>query len=128
MWAQVPDIIGYNGQGIETPVRAGTYKATDTNAQWTSIIYDGRAITIYTFEITNLSGVDPTDDRPPSKGGWDFGFEWQLPKFIKAIRDWFVDVFNVTKDVAIIVFWLLLAFLVLFVWRKTRPTRVRVVD
>lgn len=128
MWAQVPNLIGYDGQGKETPVRAGTYKAIDTNSQWTSINYDNRIITIYTSEITNLSSVDPKDDRPPTNGGWDLGFEWQTPKLLRKIYKWFQDLLGTTWDVAVLLFWIIIAIGILFVWRKARPTRVKVVD
>jgi len=128
MWATVRETIGYNTQGIATPVSEGVYSVGSSNEEWTSLKTTVGFVTIKTVDVLNTSESDPRDNRKPSKGGWDFGFEWQLPKLISKIADFFANLFSVSKDIFILIFWLVIAIVVVSIFWKFRPTRIKVVD
>ena len=128
MWAQVRNTFGFDTQGIKTPVREGTYEAGGSNDEWTNLRTDKGWVAIKSVDVLNLSDNDPRDNRKPSKGGWDFGFEWQLPKLVQKIADFFANLFNVSKDIFILIFWLIIAIVVVSIFWKFRPSRVKIVD
>ena len=128
MYATIRETTGYTTDGTATLVPAGVYKVGDSNDEWTSIRTTKGFVAIKTVDILNTSDTYPKDNKPPTKAGWDLGFEWQLPKAIKKIAQFFADVFNISKDIVILVFWVILALFLLSLMWKSRPTRVRVVD
>jgi hypothetical protein len=125
MWASVGNIIGYDKNGYEISVPSGNYEVIASNDYWTSIKFNG-VTTINTIDISNTSNSDPKDNKPPTKGGSNT-FEWQIPKLWEKIKQFFADIFSVSKDFAILIFWLLLAVIVISIVWKSRPKRVRIV-